>query len=224
MQGATGFHCVDGDLSTYIDACTTGLRFNRYGLRGCALDVHTPGNYSLSFFLSQALSLPSNAVRRTIVVHPACPLGEAPCRDLSTCSTSGFCFDGLATALAQPNTPPTLYLRSNEPSTVYIPRGTVYDVCARGSQSVTGLESAATSASLCESGPVTYDSNGGYITERVLACPPTACLTFGCPGARRQLAASGSMCRGDIHVGLCILFLSSTAAYHSWKTPTGGCF
>lgn len=72
--------------------------------------------------------------------------------DLETCSTSGFCFDGSSSeAFAQPNTPPKLYLRSNEVATVYIPRGSVYDVC-EGSPSITWLDSLEAVGQLCEAG------------------------------------------------------------------------
>ena len=79
MQGATGFHPQDGDLSAYIEACTAGYRVVQFGIAACGLDVHTPGNYSISFFLSQSLSMPSNPVTRTVVVHPSCPADERLC-------------------------------------------------------------------------------------------------------------------------------------------------
>lgn len=182
MQGATAFHEQDGDLSAFIEACTVGARFKRHGLRSCELDVQTLGNYTITFFLSKVLSIPSNAVSRTIVVVPDCPADEALCRDLSSCSSSGFCLDGSRRGAVIQNTPPTLSLRSNEPSIVHIPRGSSYDVCENSGHSITWLNSSAVLDHLCEAGPVAYDETDGFITERVLACPPVSCIPFGCSG------------------------------------------
>lgn len=97
--------------------------------------------------------------------------------DLETCSTSGFCFDGSSTeALVQANTPPTLYLRANEPTTTYIPRGTAYDVC-EGSLSITKLDSIEVLGQPCEAGTKLQQRTtlSGCRCSYVGSMPPQLC-------------------------------------------------
>lgn len=180
MQGATATHPTDGDLSALLDACSPGHRLTTHGLTACSIDTSTLGNYTVQFFLSDAtLTISSNIVTRTIVVHPACAESEQLCSD-NTCSTGGFCFDGTPTAQAQ-NSPPTLAFSAGDPQAIYVPRGTAYGFCNTTSE-------ASTSAGgfLCEAGPAAADEEDGDLTHRVLACPPVQCLSVGCPGHELQ--------------------------------------
>lgn len=166
-------HPVDGDLSTHIDACVPGYRFEAQGLAGCALDTQMLGNHSVTFFLSaSSLAASSNTAARTILVHPVCSEEEALCADL-TCSSSGLCLDGAAAV--QQNSPPQLAFGVGEQATVYVPRGTEYEFCGHS-----GID--ANAGRLCEKGPAAYDEDDSSIPERVLACPPMDCLALGCPG------------------------------------------
>ena len=175
MQGARATHPTDGDLSALVDACSPGHRLSTHGLTACSVDTSTLGNYTVSFFLSAStLSISSNVVSRTVVVHPACPESEQLCSD-NTCSMGGFCFDGTRTEQKE-NVAPTLSFSLGDAQAVYIPRGTPYGFCNSAS------DPSITAGLLCDSGPVASDEEDGDITYRVLACPPVQCLSVGCPG------------------------------------------
>lgn len=164
---------MDGDLSTYIDACVPGYRFAAQGLAGCALDTQQLGNHSVTFFLSDNRAVPSfNTAARIILVHPACSEDETLCADL-TCSISGLCLDGAA---VEQNAAPQLQFSDGEQSTLYIPRGANYQSC------ISSDNTSDTTGRVCESGPVAYDEEDGPIPDRILACPPDECLKRGCPG------------------------------------------
>ena len=71
------------------------------------------------------------------------------------------------------NAAPQLTLAAGALTQVYVPRGAAYGRCSQ--------QDLATRL-LCEPGVVARDVEDGDLTSRVLACPPTECLRFGCPG------------------------------------------
>jgi hypothetical protein len=168
LQGAVAQHPVDGDLSQYVEACAPQYRFAIDGLAACNLDTSTVGNYTVSFrFRDPASGLASVAVARTVVVHDACPYPEVPCKDF-TCTIGGVCSSSDAYRIV--NNAPVLSFASDVEATIYVPRGQQYDYCGH------------TSKHLCEAGPGAFDLEDGFITERVLACPPQERRAYGCPG------------------------------------------
>lgn len=167
-----------------MDACVPGHRVTTHGLTACSIDISTVGNYTVSFFLSDASLSPSSAVvSRTVVVHPDCAQSETLCSD-NICSTGGFCFGGAPTE-QKTNSAPTLAFNPMEQQTVYIPRGRPYTFCSSTTDDPNSLSGSA-SGDLCESGPVATDDEDGVLTDRVLACPPADCLSYGCPGHELQ--------------------------------------
>lgn len=181
VQGASASHPVDGDLTTLVDACSPGHRVSVHGLAACSIDISTVGNYTASFFLSDAsLTVSSNVVSRTVVVHPACIAPEVLCSD-NKCSTGGFCFDGTPTQ-QEANSPPEISFIRGQLQSVYVPRGVPYMFCNATSEDA----STTLLGALCEAGPTASDPEDGDITHRVLACPPALCLQRGCPGHELQ--------------------------------------
>ena len=185
MQGAVATHPVDGDLTIHLDACAPGHRFASRGLSACSLDTNVLGNHTVSFFLSDALVPSSDSATRTLVVHAACPSEEVLCAD-NSCSTSGFCFASTPSARAE-NAAPSLQFTTGEQATVYVPRGIQYEYCNTTSELLTGADT--TERMFCERGPVAFDEEDGFISHRILACPPPECIFSGCPG--HELQAKG---------------------------------
>jgi hypothetical protein len=168
VQGATAHHAVDGDLSVYIEACKPNYRFSHRGVTACALDTNKLGNYTIRFFAARVVQHTSNVVERTIVVHPACPAGEHLCSDY-VCSSSSICLGSQRLAQTY-NSAPTLSWGSSDVAIKYVARGRSYGYCGGGKYDV------------CEDGPVAYDKEDGFISHRILACPPADCLFYACPG------------------------------------------
>jgi hypothetical protein len=70
------------------------------------------------------------------------------------------------------NTPPRLYPAPGTALAVQVKQGSPYVRCSSASQP----------GDVCESGLIAVDKEDGELTRRVLACPPSACLVYGCPG------------------------------------------
>lgn len=182
MQGATGTDAVDGDITARVDACVPGYRFARYGLQACNVSTATPRNITITHSVAGAYGKRA-AVTRTVVVLPRCVLGEVPC-STGGCSVGGVCLGGTrASAAARSNSAPRLALKppGTTDATVFVPAGTEYRRCTAEDLSLRRV---------CEAGVSAGDAEDGDLTQRVLACPPAACLPFGCPG--HEFAVKGA--------------------------------
>lgn len=180
-QGAVAHDAVEGDISSFVDACASGYRFSSVGLAGCDLDTQTPGTYTLNFSVLDTATNEPVSVSRTVTVLPECPSGETVCID-NSCSVGGVCVAGLAAEPAANNAPVLLQLGSDKLD-VQVPAGTSFEACASG----------GVASEYCEPGFGARDIEDGDLTEFVLACPPADCLVFGCPG--HEFAVKGTVQR-----------------------------
>lgn len=161
MQGVTAWHSIDGDLTSYVDACQSHYRFSVHGLCACGVDTSVLGNYTVSFFISDPRMPSGPSVTRTIIVHPVCGPEQVLCNDL-TCSISILCASGVLD-IAASNSPPVLYFPTWQHQHVYVPQGAPYVFCHSGEDALQGdhaCEQGVDSPSCCchHSSPVFCDA------------------------------------------------------------------
>eukprot|EP00892_Ulva_mutabilis_P002638 jgi/Ulvmu1/12375/UM009_0021.1 len=187
-RGATAHSTVEGDVSAAVHACHEGLEFQRVGLRGCGINTNIIGETRLQFSVRHGSG--TVAVTRVLWVVPVCTGGEALCGDRS-CSISQLCPDGGGPRReAEANAAPLLQLRpvtsAGGGDVAPVPRGWRYAVCSGA---------LPTQQKPCETGAVAYDHQGRDISHKILACPPDACMPYGCPGhelSRKGIGACGA--------------------------------
>lgn len=174
-QGAVAEDDVDGDVSALVTACQPGHYFARVGLAGCGFNTTTSGNSTIVFSYEDAATGAATTVSRTLVVLPACAVGEVPCTG-GDCSVLGLCPSGHP--LTVPGRPtPELRLWPRDSRIVYVPAGQPYEACTAGQSSLRDNCDAGVAASVSnDQGQVTD------LTAKVLSCPPDACMPLGCHG------------------------------------------
>eukprot|EP00884_Botryococcus_braunii_P013490 jgi/Botrbrau1/22141/Bobra.0206s0065.1 len=193
-HGASAFDPLDKDLTGRLEACSN--KTARYfitvvGLAGCyasgALNNSRPGVQNVTFSVTNSKGQLALAVRK-VIVSPACDEGEMLCNDRVTCSDGGICLADLQAGLKAPQSissspakpssaagPIMTLLNSTYlPSAVQIKQGFPYKACTEGQQPNETWK--------CELGATAHDSNNVSLTQRILACPPSSCLSKGCPG------------------------------------------
>lgn len=182
VQGATAYDPIEGDISSYVTACQPDARFARYGLQACTFSTAAPNNFTVSFAIADSASDRSVSAQRSVVVMPQCGPVEVPCIN-GLCSSGEVCL-GSAPLQLPSNAAPTLALPPGANQIVYVPHGVPYKACT---------PAMLAQKLLCEQGMKAQDAEDGMLTPKVLACPPSDCLTYGCPG--HEFAAKG-VCRG----------------------------
>ncbi|KAK3271972.1 hypothetical protein CYMTET_19706, partial [Cymbomonas tetramitiformis] len=182
-RGAVASDVLDGDLSMYILACSADGVTNKYinkGISGCGIDIHTIGHYNITFTVFNSAGYMAE-VTRSVTIAATCTYGEVRCPNEVTCSQNGVCLDNLEGAFETEevaDAPPSIELITTVAvpiSYVDVKQHQVYRMCAN--------EEERDSASLlCEPGIIASDKESGDLTARVLSCPPSDCLSRGCPG------------------------------------------
>ncbi|KAG2445957.1 hypothetical protein HXX76_000560 [Chlamydomonas incerta] len=185
-----------GDLNHRIVACADKVKQNPQpysvvGLQYCGIDTASPGTYTITYHLSWP-SVGTLIIKRQLLVVERC-VGESLCPD-GFCSVDQSCArnnvsstissfivatgdaNGLlpnSTSLST-NTPPALFLRNGEVvnSTVVVPRGTPYMVCA--------ADQVPTQDRPCEPLGTALDVEDGNITAMITLCPPEDCAPTQC--------------------------------------------
>jgi hypothetical protein len=171
VQGATAMDPVEGDVSLSIDACAVDYRFQRYGLLACSFSTAAPGTFRIPFYIRDSATGARASVARTLIVMEKCYLGEVPCSG-GGCSQGGACLSGAPVA-PPANAAPQLTLAPGGTQRVYVPYGKGYSACTDADVALRRL---------CEPGMLAMDAEDGVLTRRVLSCPPSDCLVYGCPG------------------------------------------
>ena len=176
---------MEGDVSVRVTACSPTSPFAAVGLAACDTDTSAPRNISLVFSVADAASPDGAATAtRTLVVTATCDEGSDLCDD-GTCAARGLC----PSAVLKPtvNTPPRMFLPEDSAARVQVPAGTPYHACTAQETDI-----------VCEAGALAEDDEDGVLDHRVLACPPVACLSRGCPG--HEFAIKGVACSRSLLV------------------------
>ncbi|KAG2452521.1 hypothetical protein HYH02_002759 [Chlamydomonas schloesseri] len=192
--GAKGSLRSLGDLNHRIFACADKvpkpLPYSVVGLQYCGIDTTTPGTYTVTYHLSWP-SVGTLVIKRQLLVVERC-VGETLCPD-GFCSVELSCARNVSTAISSfivatgdanglmpnstslsTNNPPALFLKNGDVvnTTVVVPRGTPYMVCA--------ADQVPTPDRPCEPLGTALDVEDGNITAMITLCPPDDCAGTQC--------------------------------------------
>ncbi|GIM03190.1 hypothetical protein Vretimale_7995 [Volvox reticuliferus] len=188
--GAVASDARDGSLSMQVQVCGTPLRAARAGqillplLLACNVSTAVPGNHTITFSVMNSANS-SVSVSRTLIVQPVCPSGEQLCANGTSCSEDGVCKSDMnsiitsyiststmattSTAASRPQI--SLVTATAAPAVVQLPRGSNYAPCTAN------VDMSAATTPFCEPGAVATDWTATVnLTDRVVVCPPSACL------------------------------------------------
>eukprot|EP00892_Ulva_mutabilis_P003917 jgi/Ulvmu1/1898/UM012_0056.1 len=176
--GAVARHPVEGDVTAYITACGARYLFTEYGVAACGINATVIGDYTITFALQDSGT--GVVVEAQRVVHVVAKLPQGIAGAVGRTVSEDVMLLATASAPELPSagarSGPVVRLKPLGPSalSVDVPRGWAYRACGGGS--------FQTSGTVCEPGAEAEDAEGTSLTDRVLSCPPDACLPFGCPG------------------------------------------
>ncbi|KAK3275937.1 hypothetical protein CYMTET_15963 [Cymbomonas tetramitiformis] len=181
-KGATATDPQDGDLVSYVTACSPdgeSNKFEKRGLAGCEVDTGVPGVYNLTFAVVNSAGLSASVTRR-LIVQALCAVGERLCSNGLDCSQGGICLGDLTkddTEVAEPpNEPPVLTMQTSGPVTewVSIKQYSEYNPC--------DTDKKPNEEFLCDPGLTAMDAEDGDLYREVLACPPECASSADCEG------------------------------------------